>query len=330
MFSKPVAPLALLGLAYTSDAFVVEVVGLRGVSTAALPTEAQSFSPLPTSVASSTPTSTATLGISAVALGAAAAIAGRSRRARAPRGARGPAAESATAVAKVTFKDLAAAPAGSAASSSASLASAAVTLEEVGPSGPIPFLVPFVKKPRYWKYFKNYPGDAGFDPLDFAGNPGNMVNFREAELKHARLAMLAAVGWPLAELYHPSFAKEWNEPSLLADLGRAPSVLNGGLIDNAKIASFMILFLAIATVFDLSKQLYHRSVGDLGFDPLSLQETTPPGLAALMPEGRKWMQEAELKNGRLAMVAITSYAIQEFALKTAVVNQTPFFFHGPF
>ena len=44
-------------------------------------------------------------------------------------------------------------------------------------------------------------GDFGFDPLLLADTPKKLLWFREAEIKHARLAMLAAVGWPLSELF---------------------------------------------------------------------------------------------------------------------------------
>merc|ERR1719247_3512414 len=50
---------------------------------------------------------------------------------------------------------------------------------------------------------------------------------RTAELKHARLAMLAAAGWPLAELANSgrgSFLRS-------ATNGRAPSLFNGHLLD---------------------------------------------------------------------------------------------------
>jgi hypothetical protein len=39
------------------------------------------------------------------------------------------------------------------------------------------------------------------------------------------------------------------------------------------------------------------------------------------------MELAEIKHGRLAMMAIVGFAIQEFVTKTAVVDQTHFFFH---
>lgn len=39
------------------------------------------------------------------------------------------------------------------------------------------------------------PKDFGFDPLGFSDNNSGMFFQREAEIKHCRLAMLAAAGW---------------------------------------------------------------------------------------------------------------------------------------
>ena len=63
----------------------------------------------------------------------------------------------------------------------------------------------------------SHAGDFGFDPLGFT-EEFDLYTMQEAEIRHARLAMLAVVGWPLSELVAPSF--------MLQD-GRAPSVLNG-------------------------------------------------------------------------------------------------------
>merc|ERR1711939_355696 len=43
-------------------------------------------------------------------------------------------------------------------------------------------------------------GDMNFDPLMIADSPEKLAWYREAEVKHARLAMLAAFGWPVAEI----------------------------------------------------------------------------------------------------------------------------------
>lgn len=52
---------------------------------------------------------------------------------------------------------------------------------------------------------------------------------REAEIKHCRLAMLAVVGWPIAELLDKPIAETFGLPTALTKTGASPSVLNGGL-----------------------------------------------------------------------------------------------------
>lgn len=58
--------------------------------------------------------------------------------------------------------------------------------------------------------------------------------------------------------------------------------------------------------------------GDLGFDPLGLYPSNIREQQA--------MQEKEVKNGRLAMLAITGFAFQEYITKAAVIDETPLFF----
>jgi hypothetical protein len=58
--------------------------------------------------------------------------------------------------------------------------------------------------------------------------------------------------------------------------------------------------------------------GDLGFDPLGFY---PSDIA-----GRRRLQLAEIKHGRVAMVAVVGFAVQEAVLRSPVVDQTPFFF----
>lgn len=58
--------------------------------------------------------------------------------------------------------------------------------------------------------------------------------------------------------------------------------------------------------------------GKLSWDPLKLYPKDEAG--------KKRMQLAEIKNGRLAMIAITAFAFQEWVSQYAVINQTPIFF----
>merc|ERR1719460_3361485 len=47
------------------------------------------------------------------------------------------------------------------------------------------------------------PFDGGFDPMGFAAraSPADMIKYREAELKHGRVAMLASLGFAVQELF---------------------------------------------------------------------------------------------------------------------------------
>ena len=163
-------------------------------------------------------------------------------------------------------------------------------------------------------------GDVGFDPLGFAKTEYDLRNYREAEIKHARLAMLAAAGWPLSELFDKPLAKTFGLQPALDAADRAPSILNGGLGKISPIYWVAVLAMAGAIdVFGIKQSGKDGYVaGDLGFDPL--------GVYPKDAEGQKWMQTAELKNGRLAMIAITAFAAQEAVTKLGVVNETPFFF----
>jgi light-harvesting complex II chlorophyll a/b binding protein 4 len=187
----------------------------------------------------------------------------------------------------------------------------------------------------------------------------SLMWYREAEIKHARLAMLAAAGWPLAELWHGPLAKITGSPyALNVSQGRSLSVLNGGL---GEVAPFLFLVAAVIAAIEVATldqvngltrtgltmkkdgRLVVKSYtpGDLGFDPLGLYgwfgqnvgamaqmkaEADPKYAVQLAEEARKEMETLELRNGRLAMLAITGFAFQEFVWGTPVVDQTPIFF----
>lgn len=164
-------------------------------------------------------------------------------------------------------------------------------------------------------------GDVGFDPLGFVKSSEDLMNYREAEVKHGRLAMLAAAGWPLSEVLDKKIASAIGMAPLLDASDRVPSILNGGL---GKVSPFYwIGCLAAAAAIDAygiyrSKNAKDYLPGDFGFDPLGLYPSDE--------EGKMRMQLAEIKNGRLAMIAITAFAVQEFVSKAGVIDETPVFF----
>ena len=139
--------------------------------------------------------------------------------------------------------------------------------------------------------------------------------------------MLAAVGWPLSELFHKEIASTFNLPSILSSGDRAPSLLNGGL--SAPFASGTLIMSIIIAGYLESKAMNDGYVfwssekpegyvpGDYKFDPLNLYN---------IKGNKKTMETMEIKNGRLAMLAITAYAFSEAYTGLPVVVETPYLF----
>jgi Chlorophyll A-B binding protein len=194
--------------------------------------------------------------------------------------------------------------------------------------------LPFLQRPAVLD--GSLAGDVGFDPFGFSKTPTDLAFYRQAELKHARIAMLAAAGWPLSELWDKQLAAFLHMKPLLVDGDRVPSLLNGGLSHVNPFYWMGVLALTglaegiqMMTTRPLSSNnvagwavTFDESNGGPAFDPLRL-----------FPQdayGQRRMELAEIKNGRLAMLAITAFAVMEAVSKTAVVESTPFFFHPPF
>lgn len=121
--------------------------------------------------------------------------------------------------------------------------------------------------------------------------------FREAELKHCRVAMLAVVGFVV-----PEFVRI---PGEQFSFSAVPNVIDAhDALPDSMIQIFgWISFLEACTwaaVANMNE--FDRVPGEFGFDPLGLY----PKDAAKQKE----MQIKELKNGRLAMIAIGGMVAQ--------------------
>jgi len=184
-----------------------------------------------------------------------------------------------------------------------------------------------------------YAGDVGFDPLNLAKDKNTLAYMREAEIKHARLAMLAAAGWPMEELWHKNLAEFLELDSILTPNGEAPSLLNGGL-DNEFIIGAGVISLLIGGALEFRgkqmSELPGYKAGNLGFDPLNLHSFRASfGIDRIdeklsreekIARGKFDMELCEIKNGRAAMIAISLDALIEFIKKSPIVEITPFFF----
>ncbi|KAG7373031.1 chlorophyll A-B binding protein [Nitzschia inconspicua] len=186
--------------------------------------------------------------------------------------------------------------------------------------------IPFLKRPS--KLDGTHAGDFGFDPLGLT-EEWDLYTMQEAEIRHARLAMLAVVGWPLSELVAPSW--------MLQENGCAPSVLNGfnPLSFVAVVAAFSALgFFEYKTALrktddtplgkihhdDMSEIWKYGVAGDYSFDPLNLYESIGNDAYA-----RKGLREVEISHGRSAMLGITGFAMWEFLTGHPIVENSMFF-----
>jgi len=142
----------------------------------------------------------------------------------------------------------------------------------------------------------------------FATGPRAYSWYREAEIKHARIGMLAALGWPVAEKLNGPLSEALGQPSLLTDDGRVPTILNGGLDGVNSVYWAAALGLAVAaesTYLDdqlgVGMKRTDYEPGMLGFDPLGLDS--------------KVTRNAEIWLGRVGMMAVVAYALEESVTK---------------
>lgn len=158
-------------------------------------------------------------------------------------------------------------------------------------------------------------GDVGFDPLGFAESSYRVGFLREAEIKHARVAMLAAVGWPAAELFDAPLARVLGlEPFVTESNGMSPSIVNGGLGQVSPIFWAGVLMGAVYLEVEEFPRVSadRRIIGDLGFDPAGFYQKLKSDAE------RRHMELAEIKHGRLAMLAVAGFVAQEAVTKTPV------------
>jgi len=158
------------------------------------------------------------------------------------------------------------------------------------------------------------PGGANilgeFDPAGFLEGKDKLevYKYREAELTHGRVAMLASAGFLVQEKFHPLFSGDGGPaiqqiPELPVWLWAA--MLAGiGYCEQVRIArGWQKLNPETQTSSSTLREGYYP--GDLKFDPLSLAPDDPADF--------REMQEKELSHCRLAMIAAAGFLAQEAA-----------------
>ena len=153
-----------------------------------------------------------------------------------------------------------------------------------------------------------------FDPLGFAdkADEATLKRYREAELTHGRVAMLATLGFLVGEKVEGSsflFDAQVSGPAI-THLAQVPSIFWIFLttaIGASELERARIGWVEPENVPVSKPGLLRDSYipGDLGFDPLGLKPEDPEEFFE--------MQTKELQNGRLAMLAAAGFMAQELA-----------------
>ena len=147
-----------------------------------------------------------------------------------------------------------------------------------------------------------------FDPLGLTpDSKEELLMFREAELAHGRVAMMGALGYLVQSHFAPMF-----------DTADAPVIRHLDLVLQSEAGQLGSATLLLAIFFS---EIYRARTGwvepsveirtlregympgDLKFDPLNMLPKDEAGL--------KLMQDKEIRNGRLAMLAIAGMTVQE-------------------
>ena len=177
---------------------------------------------------------------------------------------------------------------------------------EVPAVAPINGWVPDASAPCY-----GLPGAVAplgyFDPLGFCKGRelDGVKRFREAEIMHGRVAMMATVGFLIAEKT-PTITYGFSDPTIA--INQVPEVPGTVLfpfflainVIEALRASIGWVEPGLGPLFTLREKYYP---GDIGFDPLGLKPKNGADFAN--------MQAKELSNGRLAMIAAAGMCVQE-------------------
>lgn len=162
-----------------------------------------------------------------------------------------------------------------------------------------------------------------FDPIGFAqeGITLNEVKrYREAEIQHGRVAMLATVGYLSGEAISGPFGIVGPANDQLQQMPLPAFVLLTVGIAAAELRRAQIGWIEpnlgswTTTLFTLREGYYP---GDVGFDPLGLKPTEPQAF--------KNMQTREIQNGRLAMLGAAGMCAQELVNHRTIFETIEFY-----
>jgi len=180
-----------------------------------------------------------------------------------------------------------------------------------------------------------------FDPLGLSSSISDrtLKVWREAELKHGRVAMLASLGILAGE--------GWGKFGLFENRIEGPAIYHFQQIQELWPSFWLAILFSVSIVelynvntgweswqekeaagenFSALKKDYIN--GDLNFDPLRLMEDKPSG-EKKMTEKFVTIRNCELNNGRLAMLGVAGMIAQEVVDKRQIIEHIREFGLGP-
>merc|ERR1711918_282131 len=163
-----------------------------------------------------------------------------------------------------------------------------------------------------------------WDPAGFleGADKDTVFKYREAEITHGRVGMLASLGFLVQENFHPLFTADGGPA--IEQIPKLPPALWFAMTLGIGIAESLRIQKGWANPYELDAEGQLSNVqalkpeytpGDMGFDPLGLAPTDPA-------EFRE-MQEKELSHGRLAMLAAAGFLAQEAVTDKTWGSQDP-------
>lgn len=152
-----------------------------------------------------------------------------------------------------------------------------------------------------------FTGDRGFDPLGLAKDPKTFERNRVAEIFHGRLAMLGALGFVVPELQ--------GKPAWFNAITASDPVL---------LSTFVLALI----VFSSPLEIWRYNSG-FGWEKQAGKDSSYPGFDPFGLFGEE-AKLKEVKNGRLAMVAMLGFFVQAAVTGSGPIANAAAHYADPF